>query len=369
MEKTALDDAGNDGYLMAYIEQHGSGWRVSWRTGGRGSPRRHSRTFDSKVEAEDARRGVERDQLLRRDLLPGEVILLTDLVDRYCLAHAGTTELHRDQFRRTVPPLIDAKGWTSTSDIQVAAIAGLKTHQARHLRALLRYAADLGQQVDQRVIAHLRPGPRARQALHLVDDRAIAGLLTRIEARHAPTAILAHLVASYGHRAQSLIELAWDDLDLVAGTIALRVKSGDRIRHPLLPQTVALVKRHKRILPTTPPLLRAPTGCPWRHGSEVAAWIAHGPGRADPAHGIEAIGILDLRRAAITRMMRHTGDPRTVAAITGHRTPSLLLNLYARTTDERQRQALVAIGAPAVPPQKTKAQKKHKAKKEAPGDS
>ena len=48
------------------------------------------------------------------------------------------------------------------------------------------------------------------------------------------------------------------------------------------------------------------------------------------------------KRRAITRLLAAGQDPATIASITGHRTPAVILT-YARTNEERQQSAIAAI--------------------------
>lgn len=100
-------------------------------------------------------------------------------------------------------------------------------------------------------------------------------------------------------------------------------------------------------------------GRAWRSGGETAKWIpqcakaehdaavAKGEGREI----FSLIGVLRLRRFAISGMIALELDGKTVASITGHRTVSLLLNTYARTSEKRQTAAVEALArATTVPP-------------------
>jgi integrase len=60
-------------------------------------------------------------------------------------------------------------------------------------------------------------------------------------------------------------------------------------------------------------------------------------------------GIYHLKRRAISRLLAKGIDPATIASMTGHRTPSIIL-AYARTNEERQRVALAALEVLSVTP-------------------
>jgi hypothetical protein len=158
--------------------------------------------------------------------------------------------------------------------------------------------------------------------------------------------ILAHLVATYGHRPQSLAMLRVESVELTpAPRMKLPVKSGDTIRHPLLPETAELLARAigKR---KTGPLLLDPLGKAWTSGAKASAWFWHqvgaDTGEKDKEKRKPAIGIYQLKCYAISRMLDLKLDLKTIASITGHRTPAVLLR-YARTNETRQLAALSAL--------------------------
>jgi integrase len=115
----------------------------------------------------------------------------------------------------------------------------------------------------------------------------------------------------------------------------MRVKSGDIHRHPLIPESITRLTALAKDRKSESPLFIGHLGKPWASGSDLSAWLCHSLG----------CGVLALRRYAITRMLDLGLDARTAASITGHRTPSLLLNTYARTNETRQLEAVEKISS------------------------
>lgn len=321
---------------MASLERIGKKYRVVWREGGREAPRRKSELFDTKKEALAAQRRIEAQVASRRALGPGKMLAWTDLVVRYCASRVErTTEAHRKDLEKSALASGERHGWVTCADVHPEQVASLGALATRYVRSLLHYAQDLGMIVDPRAIAACKSRSPRKKPSDLLTDDAVAELQAKADAWAPADGLLVHLISRYGHRAQSLIGLRRQDLDLVAGTITLPLKSGDLHRHPLMADTL---KRCQDLLkePGQPDdlVLVGHLERAWESGQEAAGWMGHSLG----------IGVLPLRRYAITHLLDAVGgDARTAASITGHRTPSLLLNVYARTSAARQTTALDAL--------------------------
>jgi integrase len=237
--------------------------------------------------------------------------------------------------------LIAARGWRSTADVTPSNAGALNVSQHRYLKAALRFAQLLNQPVDPRCVRLPLPKrPRKPLAALLTDDE-VAALIARA-ARYSPfLAAAGHLVATYGHRPESLVKITCGDIDLAATppTIAMEVKSGDRIRHPLTAETVAILRPLIAGRPLASRLLLRPDGGTWASGDALALyWYRQVGENVTP----DRPGIYHLKRRAITRLLAAGQDPATIASITGHRTPSVILT-YARTNDQRQQAAIAAL--------------------------
>ena len=325
---------------MAHIERRGKTYRAVWRDGGRGSTRHVSPWYPKKHLAEEHRDRIEAAKAAALPLRPGALLSWETLVLRYLTSRADTTEAHRTKVQRTLLALGAAKDWKDASGPTPATVEGVKSHGLRFLGALLRYARNLDQPVDPRVLS-VRPKGARKKAPELLTRRHL-DLLLRAASRFNPSlAELARMIATYGHRAESLIPLT--GAALTPEGLVLRVKSGDIHAHPVTAET------RKRLAARGAGLLfPGPGGRPWKSGSDVSArWAELVPWYLKFRSGRKP-GILDLRRFAISNMLAAGHDARTVASITGHRTVSLLLNTYART--DQARQASVVAGMERVTP-------------------
>lgn len=326
---------------MPYLEPHGDGWRVCWRDGGRGSKIRKSRTFGTKTAAADelaARRLAER---ARR--APGGIVMTwADVRARWILhlTERGRTADYLDKAKRTLERCTGA--WSSTTDATPSAMSRLRLGPWRLAKACLRWSRTyLGQTVDHAAVARFPGQQRRAPAPDLLTDRQVAALVRRArQLGGAHGELLAHLVATYGHRPQSLVAMRVEDIELRAARISMPVKSGDRIRHPVLPATVRLLRAAvaKRAVG---PVILDPDGRPWANGQRASAWFWHTVGKG--------VGIYQLKSYAISRMLAGGLDLKTIASITGHRTPAVLLR-YARVNEDRQRVALKVIGGGRATP-------------------
>lgn len=320
---------------MPYLEPHGAGWRVCWRDGGRGSPIRKSGTFATKALAAaelDARAAKQAANRAPRSL----VIPWSEVRARWLLhlKEQGRTADYQEKARTTLERFTGS--WATTADATPAAMGALSIGPWRMAKACLRWARTyLAQGVDHAAIARHPRRQVMRPTPDLLADAEVRRLVDKArKLGGASGELLAHMVATYGHRPQSLVQLRVADVDLRRGRITLPVKSGDTIRHPILPATVALFKKaigRRR----DGPVLLSPTGAPWLNGQRASAWFWHFVG--------EGIGIYQLKSYAISKMLAGGLDLTTAASITGHRTPTVLLR-YARVNETRQRKALKVIG-------------------------
>jgi integrase len=324
---------------MASVHKDRGAWCIRWREGGK---QRSVRGIASKVLAEAQARRIEAELASQAAPTPGQVLTWDEAIPRYIASRPHATALYLAAVEANLRRAI--AGRSTWHDLTPQAVTGLPAYQARILRSFLRWAAeDAGQPVHPRAIAAAKPRVRRKPQRPLPSPDDIADAIARAEAWSPADGIIAHLIATYGHRAQSVVGLTVSAWDPAAGTITLPVKSGDIHRHPVLPATAALLTAQAAAVGNKPdsPLFPSHTGKPWPSGSAFSVWWSH---------CIGGVGILDLRRTAISRMLALGLDAKTVASITGHRTVSLLLNTYARTTDQRQQDAIAALGcSPIVP--------------------
>lgn len=191
---------------MAHIERRGKTYRAVWRDGGRGSARHVSPWYPKKHLAEEHRDRVEAAKAAARPLRPGALLSWEVLVARYLASRAETTEAHREKVRRTLLALGEAKGWKNSGGPDPASVEGVKSHGLRFLGALLRYARNLDQPVDTRVLT-MRPKGARKKAPELLTPRHLELLLRAVGRTRPHLAELARMIATYGHRAESLIPL------------------------------------------------------------------------------------------------------------------------------------------------------------------
>jgi integrase len=320
---------------MASISKRGKRWRVVWREQGAKGPR-SVQYCSTKPEAVELAKRVEAERAAKRPVKRLALITWAELVERLALSRerAGRGVQHIEHSTSALKRLGERHGWDHAIDVGPDDVDGLGAYHRRAVRAALRYAQVLGQEVHPRVLGLLSPPPARKRPQALLNAAAVKSLVARAAKTHPANGAIAHLIATYGHRAMSLVGIDGSALD--GDHLTLPLKNGDTHRHPLLPISVAILKalRPKAGVP----MFVGHLGRAWASGSEFATWwshqIADGPGQ----------GILDLRRYAITRLLESCShDAKTVASITGHRTPSLLLNVYARTTETRQRSALAGL--------------------------
>ena len=326
---------------MPWLDRHGDGWRVVWREAGRGSPLCKSDTFTTKGAANTEMQA--RDALLRSRKQSGLAVVPWDQVRHrwlLFLTDQGRTPAYGAQAKAVLER--STATWRTTADATPASMARLKIGPWRIAKACLRWSrVYLGQQVDLGAVGRRPHRATTKPQPDLLSDAQVSDLINKAERLGGISGrILAHMVGTYGHRPQSLAMLRVEAVDLGAvPRLTLPVKSGDTIRHPILPETAELLTRAigKR---KAGPLLLDPLGKAWTSGAKASAWFWHQVGRGE--HGGAPIGIYQLKCYAISRMLDLKLDLRTIASITGHRTPAVLLR-YARTNEARQLAALSAL--------------------------
>jgi len=350
---------------MPWLDRHGDGWRVVWREAGRGSPLVKSEVFPTKGAA-NAEMQARAALLASRKRSTRAVVPWDQVRHRWLLflKDQGRTAAYIAQAKAVLER--STASWRTSADATPASMAALKIGPWRLAKACLRWSrVYLGQQVDDGAIGRRPHRAVSRPTPDLLSDAQVADLVAKAGRLGGLSGqLLAHLVSTYGHRPQSLAMLRVESVELGATPrLTLPVKSGDTIRHPVLPETAALLAQAigKR---KTGPLLLDPLGKVWTSGAKASTWFWHQVGtdtdEPDKTKRKPAIGIYQLKSYAISRMLDLKLDLKTIASITGHRTPAVLLR-YARTNETRQLAALSALAknrvtekcAPQVLPKKS----------------
>lgn len=342
---------------MASYHQKGSSYVVRWREG--------TRNLSARVESAKAAKAFIRDLDTRLAAFePAKHrfgMTLREVAERWLNdreAEGRARHSYKADMLAILERVCEGRKWVYPADVGIDGLAALRISQWRCLKAALRHARRLGQTVDPQVLVYRRPTPKRKPPRDLLTTDQVAVLLAKAHEVWPPAAAVAHMVATYGHRAESVVGMEVGHVDLAGGRLDLRVKSGDRIRHPLLPATVSLLahfvaeakangRRHLFVAakgggrphPGGKTASIKPGG-PWPDGETFSWWWYSAIGlEALPSHP----GIYELKRYAISRMHGKI-DLATMASITGHRTPSVLLK-YARTNEERQQTAMTAIAS------------------------
>lgn len=342
---------------------HGNGYRCVWREGGRGSKRHWSETKESKREATvDA-------EVIRARLLAAQPLKAA----RVRLSWAEVAQRWHDsrppgRYRTEGLADLHVLAWKSTEDATPDAVSKLKLGLRRLVNSALRYArVNLKQRVDPDVgdLPLPRSSRPTKEEPALLTPKEIDALVREAATWSPGNGVLAHLCATYGHRAASLVGLTGEAIDLRAGTISLPVKGGGRVTHELHPVSLAMLKA---LGPRAGvPLFINHLGVPWRTGKMFAEWFYHRCGVTALGKGKtpgRKVGYYQAKSAAITAMLKETGnDAKTVASITGHKRPSLLLDVYARTNAKLQAKALRGARPAGAPRKQGQVSAKKKGKR------
>jgi integrase len=345
---------------MPHIVKKSKGWHVKWRECGQGSAVKTSPPMETKREAiayMAKLAALESAKETTPD--PCRPIPLAELVERHILtrpthtpdqtARARYDQKDRQAFNRL---LADHPRWRLASDITRTDYQALTFSRRRLAKTILKLARAHNQATDQTIL-HLRPPTRPRAPKpDLLTPQQIAQIQEKADTWGPGTGLTIHLLATYGHRPESIATLPQSAYNPATQTLTLQIKGGDTHRHPILPATAHRIQTTQKHLTTIlkRPLTPLDPLCPthyntpghyWPKGESIAWWYRKAIGQQ--IHP-QTPGIYQLKRQAITRLLSNLkNDSRTVASITGHRTPSLLLDTYAQTNEERQRTAIATL--------------------------
>lgn len=281
--------------------------------------------------------------------------------------HGMPSYIHEVEERLT--KLAQARRWVKISDITVPSLDAWKTETGgrgvarslSYLLGVLRWGRQrYGIPIDERVLAMRRPR-QARRVLadDLLTDDQIAELQDRAVEMGPDIVGLIHYLITYGPRPITACTRLVRHVSLAEGTMLVQAKRSGEWRHALLPESVKLWAPLITGRAAGEPLFLDPrTGKGWpvdsRHRAAVlGSWYERVLGV--PLFGRRLGGIYNLKRYAITRMLKQGMDAATVAKFTGHLTLSQVL-LYARGNEATTRDALHLLRSPGkkrkVPPKR-----------------
>lgn len=350
---------------MAYLISPKRGrWRVRWHDAD--GKHRTSGWMDDKTAALRYKDQIEAESGAAKALDRNAILSIGELIERYIRNRTDddrTGERHASNVRSTLQRVAAARDWKTCADITGERAAGLKLGEHRLVKALVRFGAQVGQPADQRVLLMRGPKRTRKPEKPLLKAEEVAALLDRAAEAGEATGAIAHCLATYGHRPESIVKVKVGDVDLTEGLLTLEVKGGDTIRHPLLPATLARLAPLCEGRGADEPLflshLRGPAPSkdekgpvrPWKSGQELASfWYKYIGGKVTVPKGADGKpkgkpthpGIYELKRFAISSMLGRGLDAETIASITGHREAKTVL-LYARTNERKQRAALAIL--------------------------
>jgi integrase len=326
---------------MASIHKIRKGaWVVRWREGGRGSKQHSSPYFATKREAEDCKAQVEARITAERS--PGGFTLTgLELAERWRahLKSAGRVARYCEQAPDAVGK---ALGEAPLSALSPTTLRALKLGTLRDTLACLRWGVrELSIAVPPKCLEVKPPARTKKPKPDLMPDDVFATIQAAADEVSPDMGAIVHLVGTYGHRPQSLSLMVATDLDTKRKRLSLVVKGGDRIRHPILDETVERLRAViKQRTGGGPVFLDPRDGQPFKDGHAISQVYRSCLGRS---RWPDEPGIYALKRRAISTMLGLGLDPATIASITGHRRPDVLLRHYARTNEDRQEAALDAI--------------------------
>ena len=245
---------------------------------------------------------------------------------------------------------------------------GLAARSVLHVHRVLHRALAMAVRwrlVSTNVCDAVEPPRPGRCEPRLLAPDELSRLLDAARGTHAYIPVV--LAAAAGLRRGEVLGLEWADVDLDEGVLAVRrtvVEVGSRlVVKP--PKTAA----GRRVVPL-PPLavaalrewraeqarLRLQLGAAWQGGERVCTGpdgrpltpgaLVHAFKRAVARAGIEGrLRFHDLRHAYTTLLAREGVHPKVAAALLGHASTNVTLEIYSHVTDAMKREAVARLAA------------------------
>lgn len=364
-------------------------WELRVRTGERqldGRYRQISRTFiGSEREAQKALRRLvveaESGELASAETSSASASVAAMLRTYYNRKEANWSPRHRDANIRFIERL-EALSWptkTKPGDVTAPTIEAFYRYLVADegwgpasvvgLHRLIRAAIN-----DEVRLGVLDRNPAARAQTPKVPKRTstvpsiteVARLIESVSTHNPPLALLIRTAVETTARRGELAALRWADFDASSQTItfsgAITRSRGENIRkstkaeesrrvvpisaelaESLVEYRKTMTETHARcgqtVAPTTPIWTRGTTLNPIElgHISQAFRKEANRIGLSARFH--------DLRHSGITEMLAGGVDPVTAASISGHSTPTVLLNVYGHVVERRRRDATSVISS------------------------
>jgi hypothetical protein len=345
----------------AWIEGQRGAYVVRWRDGTRNAAGRlikwkHPETFVKRELALEEMRNRQDDLMIKRrsrKRASAAPMAIRELLERFISERQRLRKLADStaaEYREAIKRLVEATSWKSVTDLSRAAI---RTYQSAtggrgcsrpfaYLRSVLTWAVrELDQPVDRVTIDALSIATiSARDQAdlppkELYTAEQLGACFVRCDTYGLDLSALARYLAKYGARPRTAARLLVGDYvkEAGVGTLTLRrLKNGRTITHPLDEATVAMFDRLVQGRDAAQPLFRDMHGAAWpldHRGKPdtMCKWWSRAIAYDLPA---SLRGIYDLKRYAITTMLRNGIDLATIALFTGHKDVRSLLR-YCRT--------------------------------------
>lgn len=333
---------------MPHLERLPTGWRWIWSEAG---VRHRSHTYPTRALAEGDLPVIQARVEAARSAR-GPVISWQRLADLY-IAHLHSQERSARYIagaRRNLEIIAERHHLNDTRGLTYTVMTGLSISHLRTARAFLRWATSAHRQpIDRAALDYRRPRRRSHSATQrpiIPADRV--RLLIRAAAEWCPSAaVIAHLVATYGHRPESLVRVRLQDLVLDARPAMLNLyhvkRHRDVLRHRLTRRSITVLRAllDARISHGRQPdehLFRSNADLPWPDGNTFSTAWYH---RIGTAFAPEWPGIYELKRYAITSMIDRGLSAAQISAING--LAPATVHTYVRTGDEHQQQVIAAL--------------------------
>lgn len=343
--------------------------KTAWRCrfdepGPDGAPVLRSETFTTKAAADRRLRqiqaGIDAGTHTGRSALT-----VAELIDRWMEAKPDLADATRNAYRNAVkrlPPGFLARRAADVTPMDAQAVAdglrarGLSAHSIQTTMTPLRAACR--QAVRWRMLPYspldgvMLPTPRKASGSAWSPEEARRFLGHAAGGGHPRWGIVWRTLLATGLRSGELRALRWSDLDAGRRLLHVNRTVTTTVDGRMAIGADAKTPAGRRVVPVSPELTAAmlalprasPLIFPSDHGVVLSQGVVHRALRiACAAVGVPAVSPHDLRRTWVV-MLRISGvDAEIVRALAGHSSIVMTLDVYARSDEARERQAIESL--------------------------
>jgi integrase len=321
---------------MASFRQHGNGWQARVRRIGQPD---QTKTFQTKADAEKWARSIESliDRGIFENIHLAQRTTLGDVIARYIAEVTPTMKGATEDSIRLKAMMRNPLARWSLANLTPARVAGYRDERLKVVSAgtVIRELAYLSSIINHarrewginmpNAVQMIRKPPTPQARSRVLNNEEVQRLMHALEPtgrRSHWTKPIVQFALTTAMRRGELLAMRWENVDFMARTVYLpHTKNGDS-------RTVPLSSAALQVLSSLPRHINGEV-FPVKAFTLDAAF-KRGLRRA----GLEDVRFHDLRRTAITRMAEQLPNLIELAAVSGHKSLTVLKRYYRPSASE-----------------------------------